>query len=602
MFDTFTVFRAQMNFKKNNLGNSASPYMRQHEDNPVWWQEWNNEVLDYARRNNKIIFASVGYSTCHWCHVMASEAFSDKNIAHYLNENFVSVKIDREQRPDIDQYLMSFVQSTMGQGGWPLNVFLTPDLKPIFGLTYAPIEPRYGLPGFIQILNQINDYCQQGGKIGTFKPLKSNILSSKEAEIIESLWNSYDKHNGGFGLHNKFPPHSTLLFMLYYLEATHDKKIRIMLEHTLDVILSKGLHDHLQGGFFRYCVDNEWTIPHFEKMLYDQAMLLWAYSLACRVLGRKEYRVAAEKIIKCLKETFEKDGIFFSGHNADTDHEEGKTYLWSAEDIKKYLNKDEYDKFTQLYIVSEEGNFESRNHLVKNKNTLLKEIEEKLLLIRKKRKQPFVDQKIITSCNCLLGIGMIHAYRYLNNNKALEVARTLFSNLIRKHYIDKKLRHSSLDNAVQKEEFLQDYSSMLLFITYLHEETNEYEDLLKEFCDKVLEFKKDGNWIESDNEDFIELSADPYDYSVPSSISLAELALLRADILTGKQYSEGEFKAALSHDFFNISTLVRNGFFHVIENPSKIGWDKIFPNSIQRKAEKPKECYKGICRDSIELT
>ncbi len=590
-----------MNFTQNNLSTAVSPYLRQHKNNPVWWQEWNNEVLAHAKQKNKLIFVSVGYSTCHWCHVMAREAFSNKTIAAYLNEHFVCIKVDREQRADIDQYLMSFLQQTTGRGGWPLNVFLTPDLKPLFGLTYAPVEPRFGLPSFIDSLRKIKEfYAAQAKNVQAFTPMTSKTLSSTEQELIDSSWNEFDKENGGFGTSTKFPSHCTLLFMLYYVEATQDKKLKRMLEQTLEVMFLRGLHDHLQGGFFRYCVDAAWTIPHFEKMLYDQAMLLWIYAIAYKVLAKKEHKTVAQRILVCLRDNFEDDGLFFSAHNADTDHEEGKTYIWSEEELKNCLTTKEYRQFTKGYLISKKGNFEGKTHLIKKKAIFLPRIEKKLLALRKKRAQPFVDKKILTSWNCLAGIGLIHAHRYLGTKKELQHAEALFEKLVKKNYSNKRLAHSSYEGVIQHEEFLQDYASMLLFITYLHEETGMYEHYLKEFYEKMLSFKKEGVWIESQNTDFIALPAESYDHPIPSSISLAEFAIVRMKILLNQEYAFGTFKQALSSDFSNIATLLANGFFHVIETPKKLAWTKLGANTVQLKGKKVKECYKGVCYDRTQ--
>ncbi len=577
-----------MDFHKNNLDKSPSPYLQQHKANPIHWQEWSEEVLEYAKKENKIVFVSVGYSTCHWCHVMASEAFSNKEIADFLNQNFISIKVDREQRPDIDQFLMSFLIETQGQGGWPLNAFLTPDLRPILALTYVPVEPKHNLPGFLQVLNFINIHKNQ--EIGKYSIPETQSKNVEEDKLIETILSGFDKANGGFGI-PKFPPHNTLLFLLSYFENTKKPEVKIVLEKTLDEISKRGLHDHLQGGFFRYCVDGSWTIPHFEKMLYDQAMLLWVYSTAYKALGKKEYRTIAERIISCLEETFE-DGLFYSGHDADTNHEEGATYLWTKEELQKTLTKEEFEKFSKIYLIKE--NFEGKIHLIKIENIFLPEIERKLLETRRKRKQPFVDKKFITSWNCLVGISLFISYRNCGIENSKTKSLSLFKKLLEKHYIEGKLYHSSLGKDVQKNEFLEDYASFLLFATFVFEETGEYKNVLEDFFGKIEKFRKSEKWIESANKDFFEVPAQTFDHPTPSSTSLAEMAILRAKILLDKEYQNEKYKSPLSYDFHNFGVFIASKF-HIIHSPEKISWEKLPLNCIQIKSKNIQDCFGQKC-------
>lgn len=553
-------------FSQNNLKKAASPYLLQHKDNPVWWQEWNKEVLEYARAKKKIIFASIGYATCHWCHMMTQEAFSNQEIADYLNAHFISIKIDREQRPDIDQYAMTFLSALTGQGGWPLNIFFTPALRPIHALTYAPVEKRYGMLSFLDILIKIKTfYDQQKGRVEPFVPKKNESSEIEEERIIPILWNNFDRKYGGFGTQAKFPPHSTLLFMLYFFEVTKDEKLKEIITKTLDAVRLKGLCDHLQGGFFRYSVDRAWIIPHFEKMLYDQALLLWEYSLAYRLLEKKEYKSVAKKIMQCLEETFEHDGVYYSGHDADTDHHEGATYLWTQEDLCEILTSQELARFKEVYDITEKGNFESKNHLVKKEDVALEEIENKLLEARRKRHQPFIDRKVITSWNCLVGIGFIQAHKYLGDKKALAKAETLFQRLKKLNCRGSNIFHSSFDTIIQNGEFLQDYAATLLFLTYLHEETGRYEAEMNKLYGKLKEYREEEGWVESFNEDFIKVPAENFDSSIPSSASLAELAVLRTDMLHKREYNRVGFEVPLAKDFFNISALIRNRDRSVVE-------------------------------------
>ncbi|MEI6437363.1 MAG: thioredoxin domain-containing protein [Candidatus Omnitrophota bacterium] len=583
---------------QNNLGASSSPYLRQHADNPIWWQEWSADVLEHARRENKPLFVSVGYATCHWCHVMAAESFVDQGVADFLNKHFVSIKVDREQRPDIDQYLMAFIASQGSHGGWPLNCFLTPDLKPFLALTYIPLQPRYGMPGFLDLLGKVHaHYLSAGGQIGPFTVEMDEGAEDSEINALRAFRGSFDSQYGGFGDGTKFPPHCTLLFMLYDLAASGDTNMKGMIEQTLESILRGGLHDHLQGGFYRYCVDREWTIPHFEKMIYDQAMLLWVFSLAFRVIGREEYRVAVVNVLKCLEETFEEGGLYYSGHDADTHHEEGATYVWSRDELARVLTPDEYARFIGVYQITAEGNFEGKNHLLRVGDADISDIENKLLGLRNKRSQPSVDKKIITSWNCLVGIGLIHAYRYAGVTGALEKAETLAQGLMDKHFIDGKLAHSSFDGTLQKQAFLQDYAGLLLLLTYLHEETGRYDAEMRDFSQKIAAFRRDGGWIESFNDDFMPVPAASFDHPVPSSIALAEFALLRVEVLAGREPAARPYRTPLHHDFFNLAGLAGNGLFHIIEAPAKIGWEHLPPNSIQRRGGRSVDCFRGACRE-----
>ena len=585
-----------INFQRNNLDKASSPYLQQHKDNPIHWQEWSPEVLVYDKKNNKVIFVSVGYATCHWCHVMAYDTFEDQAVAEFLNKHFVSIKVDREQRPDIDQFMMSFITQTTGSGGWPLNVILTPDLKPFFAVTYVSAKPHHGMPAFLDILKQTKDfYHKHKGKIREYRMPVQKAKDVSDAFVVKGIQSEFDAHYGGFGQAQKFPPHNTLLFLLHKFEHEKNKTIKDIVEKTLDSMALRGLHDHLQGGFFRYCVDREWTIPHFEKMLYDQAMLLWVYSVAYKVFGKEEYKRVAEKIISCLQETFEEKGLFYSGHDADTDHEEGKTYTWTYDELQKTLTKEEFSQFTAVFDINKKGNFEGKNHLIKKKMTFLEKIEKKLLQARRKRKQPFVDNKFVTGWNALTGIGLLMAYRHIGNTKALEKAKQLFKKVIDKHYVAGKVYHSSIGNKLQKQEFLEDYASLLLFATYLYEETGRHKDMITQLRDKLKGFYKDV-WYETMKNDFI-VPAQLFDHPTPSSVSLAEYALLRTKILLAEEFMPLKYKAPLQYDFFNLYVFVSNGNFHIIDSPEKIRWDTLPLNCIQRRSKTITDCFSRSCTE-----
>jgi uncharacterized protein YyaL (SSP411 family) len=590
-----------MDFNRNNLDRSSSPYLRQHQSNPIWWQEWDAKVVEYARKNNKPLFVSVGYATCHWCHVMAEEVFNSPEAAEMLNRDFVSVKVDREQRPDIDRFMISLSYAATGTSGWPLNAFLTPEMKAITALTYIPLRPREGVPGFVEILPRIKSFYEQNAENINYFEMPLYTSSTVPGNFEETLISTYDLEHGGTPNAPKFPPHSLLLFSLYYHKTSGDIRLKAAIEKTLDMMLLRGLNDHLQGGFYRYCVDEEWTIPHFEKMLYDQALLLWIYSLAYKSLKKSPYEGCVHRIIKCLEESFESDGLFFTGHDADTNHREGEFYLWDEQELRDILGEKDYERFSNIYEISIKGNFEGKNHLVKRIAVNLDDIENKLLEIRRKRDEPFVDKKILTDLNCLTGIGYIHAYRCLNDRSLLKKAENIFAELMKHHFIDDSLFHSSFGNIVQKNEFMQDYAAMLLFVTYLQEETREYHEHLQLFYDKLLNFKRDGLWIESDNPDFFTMPSDTIDHSHPSSASVAELAISRTELLQKQSLPEREYHEPLSNSFLNISTLLSKGLFHTVKTPAKIEWSQLPINSIQIRDNELNVCYKNSCKKELSF-
>jgi uncharacterized protein YyaL (SSP411 family) len=585
------------NPNRNNLDKSSSPYLLQHTNNPVWWQEWSDEVIKLAVKSNKPVFVSIGYSTCHWCHVMASEAFSDNKTAAYLNSNFICIKIDREQRPDIDQYMMHFINSQSGRGGWPLNVFLTPDLKPFFALTYAPVLTNDSSLSFLDIAEKVHEYyVTQGENITPFVYREEEPPFTVKESLISELTSYFDSEYGGFGTGQKFPPHSTLLYLLYHLSVEEDPEIREICTKTLEAIRMRGLNDHLQGGIYRYCVDREWTIPHFEKMLYDQAMALWCYSVAYKVFDKAEYKIMAEKILICLHESFEHDGLYISAFDADTDHKEGATYLWSREELMTILDEEEYRIFSNAYYISNEGNFEGLNHLIKRSYISLNTIERKLLAVRNKRKQPSRDDKVISGINSLVVIAMLQAGRWLNNSHMEDKAASVMRNIINKFWDGLSLGHSYYNGIFQKQGFFSDAGATLTAISMLCENDSSWNDLMLKMTSYVRSFKKGGKWIESESGDFQTVYASWFDHPVPSSVSLAEMGLTRAAILSSENTNSIDYLRPFQSDFYNINALLNNGLFHVFTSGRLIPWDSIPVNSIQLRGDVESECYMGTCR------
>ncbi len=362
------------NFQKNNLVSSRSSYLQQHKDDPVHWQEWSNEVLAYAKQHGKLILVSCGYATCHWCHVMAETTFQERSVADFLNEYYVAIKIDREQRPDLDQYFMSFMQENYGSGGWPLNVILSPTGAPFFAGTYFPAHPTESMPGFVEVLSECKQWFERNSsKLAPYVSHAKKMPKQEEHELLSSLKQNMDVTYGGLRGSQKFPPHSTLLFSLVYLEKHSDQELAVWTEKTLQAMALGGLHDHVQGGFFRYCVDETWTIPHFEKMLYDQAMHLWVYSCAYHLFKKDLYKQTAEKILDCLEHTLkDPSGLYYAGLDSDTNHEEGATYLWDEEEFYDILSDSEFEKLMRIYRIRE--NIEGKIHLTKKRSEEITEI------------------------------------------------------------------------------------------------------------------------------------------------------------------------------------------------------------------------------------
>ncbi|HUX11949.1 MAG TPA: thioredoxin domain-containing protein [Spirochaetia bacterium] len=634
-----------LDFGRNNLDTSLSPYLRQHADNPVFWQEWTPAVLQYARQSGKIVLASVGYSTCHWCHVMASEAFSDPDCARLLNEHFVAIKVDREQRPDIDRYLMGFLVATTGQGGWPMNVFLSPEglgendvPRPFFAMTYAAVTPRFGMPGFLEILQRIRSFYDDNR--GEFAPFASGLINpvplsdtrQSVAEtagpdippgdesfpaIADSYLPNFDAEWGGFGSGSKFPPHCTLLFLTYLGstalgDARRRHELDVVVRTTLDRMMRRGLHDHLQGGFFRYCVDRQWSVPHFEKMLYDQALMLWTYSAAYARFGEKRYADTAHGIIRCLNETFRSGDLLISAHDADTGHHEGATYLWTVAELRSSLTATEFDSLSRFFEVADAGNFEGRVHLIIRGESedyatagriaeTFEPIRRKLLTIRRARPQPLADRKIVTSWNCLAAVALVVAYRCLGYPPALLQAKAMLRAIQRLHFADGRLHHSSIDGSLQPEEYLEDDASLLLLLTTVHQETGEGTEEISLFRGRVEAHRSGDQWVEAAHADFVPVAAERFDHPTPSSASLAERSLLESAIISGELYSPRPFADPLVSDFGNLTTLLQNGHFYTITTPDPVAWNSLPINAFQIPGRPQNSCYRGICTPGIVI-
>ena len=583
--------------KRNNLDKSFSPYLLQHTSNPVWWQEWSAEIIQNAVDEKKPLFVSVGYATCHWCHVMAAEAFSDIYTANFLNRHFICIKVDREQRPDIDQFLMQYLTALSGNGGWPLNVFLTADLRPIYALTYAPVHSSGSQHSFLDIAKKVHDHYEKNADdVPPFIAKEVPPPIAAEESLVKNILSYYDPDYSGFGLGQKFPPHATLLYLLYFLCVENNPDVHNICLKTLDAMRMKGLNDHLQGGIFRYCVDRKWTIPHFEKMLYDQAMALWCYSLAYKVIGKNEYKEMAESIVRCLDDCFADDGLFISAHDADTEHVEGATYVWSYTELRDFLGPDEFRQLCESYHIEKKGNFEGLIHLIRKNNNSLREIEEKLLLLRKKRAQPARDNKIICGINALVAISMIQAGRNLEKPELEEKAANIIRRLMNIFWDGKTLKHSYYNGVTQNQSFLFDAAALLTAISMVYENDASWYTLMTTMDAYVESFKDGEKWVESRAADFQDVCASWFDNPVPSSVSLAEMGKTRVALLIGKETRSKSYRAPYQADFYNIMAMMNNGLFHLISSKSTVAWSQLLPNTLQKRGEAETDCYRGTCR------
>jgi uncharacterized protein YyaL (SSP411 family) len=440
----------------NRLAGEKSPYLLQHAHNPVDWFPWGEEAFEKARREGKPVFLSIGYATCHWCHVMERESFESETVAAYLNEHFVSIKVDREERPDVDDIYMGAVQALSGQGGWPLSVFLTSDKKPFFGGTYFPYPGKYGRPSFLDLLQHIAGLWTSdrqkvlGSADAIAKHLQEGVTSFATGEALgaatlteafEQLRRRFDQAHGGWGTGTKFPTPHVMSFLLRYHARTGEPEALRMVTRTLDAIVQGGLRDHLGGGFHRYCVDREWVIPHFEKMLYDQALLVRALVEAHLVTGDARYAAVARETVEfVLREMTTQDGAFTSAWDADSEGVEGKFYVWTEAELKALLGAD-FAPFAQVYGVTKDGNFDEfpgENQLVlaakvedvaKKHGLTPAALEEKLaasraklLAVRARRVPPLHDDKVLADWNGLMIGALAAAARGLGEPRYAEAA------------------------------------------------------------------------------------------------------------------------------------------------------------------------------------
>ncbi len=556
----------------NRLIHEKSPYLQQHAYNPVDWYPWGEEAFQKAINENKPIFLSIGYSTCHWCHVMEYESFEDEEVAKILNESFVSIKVDREERPDLDNIYMSVCQAMTGSGGWPLNLFLTPERKPFFSGTYFPKTERYGNPGFIAILKQISNLWKTNKEsVVASSEQITKVLQSMAAitpgEILtqetlkhayEQLRDNFDMIYGGFGSSPKFPTPHNYTFLLRWWKRSNDPMALEMVEKTLERMGRGGMYDQLGGGFHRYSTDEYWLVPHFEKMLYDQALIAMAYTEAYQSTGKPYYADIVKGIFRyVLRDMTSPEGGFYSAEDADSEGVEGKFYVWTPDEIVKILGEKDGRIFCDYYDVSREGNFEEKNILHVDKpldafaklegikpeelRELLRSAREKLFAVREKRVRPHKDDKILTSWNGLMIAALARGAQALHEPEYAQMAvRATDFILNALHRKDGTLlrRHRLGESAISG--YLDDYAYFVWGLIELYEATFETKylkialELNKQMVENFWDEKGGGFFFSGKrNEQLIAQTKEIYDGATPSGNSVALFNILRLERMTG---------------------------------------------------------------------
>ena len=558
----------------NHLIGETSPYLLQHAHNPVEWYPWGDEALGRARRENKPILLSIGYSACHWCHVMEHESFENEEIAALMNDHFINIKVDREERPDLDEVYMNAVQMLTGRGGWPMTLFLTPEGKPFFGGTYFPPEDRYGVQGFPSILSAVaKTYRERPEQVSAnvdrivdgLNRLSVISVSQRKFSLdvirgaAKQLADAYDHEHGGLGGAPKFPNVGVLAIFLRHHWRSGEGRFLEMITHTLSRMAAGGIYDHLGGGFHRYSVDEKWLVPHFEKMLYDNAQLVRLYSDAFRVTNKPVFKqVVQETLHWLLREMVHPEGGFYSTLDADSDGKEGKYYVWSREEVVRILGEETCEVFGRIYDVSEEGNFEGENILhplldleqagryFKKEpaeiEVVVRAAKAKLLAEREKRVRPFRDEKILASWNGLMLSGMAAALKVIDDPGVLQAAGKTVEFLFEKMVQGDLLMRTYKDGKAKIPGFLDDYAFVAAGLLDLHEATLKpvLLDRALWLADRMVsEFWDDhqGGFFTSGNahESLISRTKPAFDGSIPSGNSVATQVLLRLFYYTGKE-------------------------------------------------------------------
>jgi hypothetical protein len=556
----------------NRLALESSPYLLQHKDNPVDWYPWGDEAFARARSEDKPVFLSIGYSTCHWCHVMEHESFENATIAEVLNRDFVAIKVDREERPDVDDVYMQAVQMMTGSGGWPLSLFLTPDRKPFYGGTYYPPRSRWGRPGFVELLGAISSAWRS--RRDELESSAAEMLGHLETEsqaraatsampagvldaVVPALAKQFDAENGGFGGAPKFPPAMRLELLLRLWTRTGVPLAREMVEKTLSGMAAGGMYDQIGGGFHRYSVDAHWTVPHFEKMLYDNAMLARVYTLAYRAFGRPDdARVVRETLDYLLREMTPEDGGFYAAQDADSEGEEGTFYVWTPEAVAEVVGASEAPLVCARFGVTPAGNFEHGTTVltaaksvaelaadsgrgVAEIEVVLREAREKMYAARARRVPPATDDKQLTDWTALAISAFALAGRILREPRYVDAAGAAAERLLRECVQGGGLLHRARGGRAAIDGFATDYAFLVEALLDLYEATFEPRYLaealrLQGVLDERFADPRGGYFLTAaGGEGLIVRPRETFDGATPSSNSVAASNLLRIAALTG---------------------------------------------------------------------
>jgi uncharacterized protein YyaL (SSP411 family) len=561
----------------NRLINETSPYLLQHAHNPVDWYAWGDEAFERARAEDKPVLVSIGYSACHWCHVMEHESFEDEQTAALMNEHFINIKVDMEERPDVDRIYMDFVQMTTGSGGWPLNVFLSPEKLPFFGGTYFPPVNRYNMPSFQRVLLSVaeawktkrddlllsaNEVLGEMRRVGLSESAGESLSESQLDSAFQSFVRYFDATNGGFGGAPKFPPAMSLEFLLRYYHRTGNENALEIVTKTAVKMAHGGIYDQLGGGFHRYAVDAVWLVPHFEKMLYDNAQLARLYLHVFQATGEEFYkRIAIETLEYIKREMLDASGGFYSTQDADSEGVEGKFFVWTPAEIEEIIGAEDAQIFNFYYDVSEEGNFEEKNILNVNYTLdatakalkitperlqeVLERGREKLFAVREQRIKPFRDEKVLTAWNGLMLATFSEAAAIEGRGDLLEVARRNADFVIENLQADGYLLRTWKDGKAKLNAYLEDYANYAdglveLFqvsgeAKYLREAKRLADLLITEFWDE----EGGGFYFTANNhEELLVRKKDYFDNATPSGNSVAADVLLKLAHLTGDERYE----------------------------------------------------------------
>ena len=578
---------------KNLLNKETSPYLLQHKDNPVHWFPWSEEAFKKAKSENKPVLLSVGYAACHWCHVMAHESFEDEETAKLMNREFINIKLDREERPDLDSIYQNALALLGQQGGWPLTMFLSSNKKPFWGGTYFPKEPKYGMPAFKDVLTSIaKSYASDQdaiiknqtlifkalSKLDTSNPIETNIekfIVAAENNIIENC----DLRHGGLNGAPKFPQLFIYDFLLNLYQQDQDEKKLNIITSTLDNICSGGIFDHVAGGISRYSVDELWLVPHFEKMLYDNAQLLLLLNKFYITTHQSAYKQKAEQIANwIISEMQDKDGGYYAALDADSEGVEGKFYIWSYVELKNIL-KDDLKFFCSIFNVTEEGNWEGNIVLSRYKQLHINEEEEarvqllldKLAQYRKKRIKPQLDDKILVDWNGLTIEAMAYTGKVLNNNKYLKSAERAFSFIFDKMFVQNKLYHSNCMGINKHLGMLDDYVHLTKAALMLYETTSKYyyleQSILLTKCILDYFFNKSGGFYTNsdDQKDVILKNIQYFDNVTPNSNAVllsifSKISLVTSDKKYVQLYEDliSKISKKISNQYLGSTSFLKN--------------------------------------------